>query len=471
VFNPTKYNLAIQEYYSDYSANIVIDAVAGSGKTTQIEQLCKADLKAKKLYLVFSKDMQLEVEPRLSVTNTEVKTFHSFGLAAIRRNGYKAKPDNWKYHNIFDSFGYDPDTYGITKNQAVKVLEIIRDWYEPITSDSVLDAMDHWDYEAKQEFYDGGVKEFAEFLNYINLEGMKDLNTVSFNDMIYAPLFHSMSFPRFDSVFVDEMQDLNRSKQLMTSRIRARIIGVGDPYQAIYGFSGADTKSFWNTQELLDAKVFPLSLCFRCPDQALELAREYVPHIEGTGKQGIVNHWDYNEALTGLQPGNLVICRRNAPLVSMALKLMVQKKPCKIKGREFSEFVIRLIEDVEKSKQPYSNLPRAVEQVVAEKIKKIRNEGKIQNLLDASECISAIHEESSASSFIELKSEIRSLFFDKGEGDFITLSSIHRAKGLERDNVTILTEKGLTPPGCGQESNLSYVALTRTKNVLNFVKI
>jgi superfamily I DNA/RNA helicase len=66
------------------------------------------------------------------------------------------------------------------------------------------------------------------------------------------------------------------------------------------------------------------------------------------------------------------------------------------------------------------------------------------------------------------------LFTDtSASGEVVTLSSIHRAKGLEADNVVILEPELLAarardPEAFQQEKNLLYVALTRAKNHLAF---
>lgn len=468
MFNPSPYNKAILEFWQNNpEQNIAVDAVAGSGKTSQIAYLCQNAPQAKKLYLVFSKEMQTEVEPRLAKFNVDVKTIHSFGRQAIVLKGYRARIDQWKYQNLLDQYEYDQDKFGISKNQFVKILEIVRDWYEPISNESILDAMEHWDISASDEFYEL-LTEFCQYMQFINETGASDLNVISFNDMVYLPLYHNLQFPRYEECFVDEAQDLNRSKMLVVKKLQGRVTIVGDPHQAIFGFSGADTRAFQRMIDELDCEVFSLPVCYRCPDSVIELAQEYVPHIKGVGKEGEVLKQSYQQMLDTLAPDDMVICRTNAPLVSLALKLLVAGKPAKIKGRQFAEGVIRLIEEVEKKKISYSNLDRELDILIDSKVERTKSDGKIQNLYDSGDCIKAIAEE--CDNYYQLKAKIRSLFDDKEDKDFISLSSFHRSKGLERDNVTILLQK-LTPPGCDQESNLVYVAMTRAKKSLTFVKI
>ena len=74
----------------------------------------------------------------------------------------------------------------------------------------------------------------------------------------------------------------------------------------------------------------------------------------------------------------------------------------------------------------------------------------------------------------ELIERIDGIFSDRKKGG-ISLSTIHKAKGLEADNVYIAC-KSLMPSGNAkkdweieQEYNLMYVAYTRAKNVLGFI--
>jgi superfamily I DNA/RNA helicase len=63
---------------------------------------------------------------------------------------------------------------------------------------------------------------------------------------------------------------------------------------------------------------------------------------------------------------------------------------------------------------------------------------------------------------------------DDGEEGVIHLSTIHKAKGLEWDNVHVMTpirhELAQTPEDIQQEINLEFVAHTRTKQNLYLVE-
>jgi superfamily I DNA/RNA helicase len=70
-----------------------------------------------------------------------------------------------------------------------------------------------------------------------------------------------------------------------------------------------------------------------------------------------------------------------------------------------------------------------------------------------------------------LRGEIQTLFADNGQG-VLTLSTIHKSKGLEAERVWVLgaTESGRATKAWAvqQERNLTYVAVTRAKLNLFF---
>lgn len=63
---------------------------------------------------------------------------------------------------------------------------------------------------------------------------------------------------------------------------------------------------------------------------------------------------------------------------------------------------------------------------------------------------------------------IETLFADSGLASAITLSSTHRAKGLEAERVWLLRDTYLKWKG-PEEENLLYVGITRSKHELIFV--
>ena len=78
----------------------------------------------------------------------------------------------------------------------------------------------------------------------------------------------------------------------------------------------------------------------------------------------------------------------------------------------------------------------------------------------------------------EMKALLNKIFDDQIHGDAIMLSTVHKAKGLEAENVYIICpellpfrHKNQQFWEIQQENNLAYVAITRAKNRLVYVDV
>ena len=94
----------------------------------------------------------------------------------------------------------------------------------------------------------------------------------------------------------------------------------------------------------------------------------------------------------------------------------------------------------------------------------INKENQAMALEDKKDCIMIFVEK--ATTVGGIIEEIKKVFDGKDHGD-IMLSTVHKAKGLEADNVYILaTERMPHPLGNNEENNICYVAITRAKKNL-----
>lgn len=88
---------------------------------------------------------------------------------------------------------------------------------------------------------------------------------------------------RFPFIVVDELQDTNwlvaRAMNCLLARGEIRALVVGDPDQAIYGFSGATPEIFDEVKSLPGAKEYPLRKTQRC---APEICRAAEKLLEGS---------------------------------------------------------------------------------------------------------------------------------------------------------------------------------------------
>ena len=101
---------------------------------------------------------------------------------------------------------------------------------------------------------------------------------------------------------------------------------------------------------------------------------------------------------------------------------------------------------------------------------------KIDNINFVLEILKYYQNRLGNTSTLEFQKYLDKLLNTSPSSDCVTLSSVHKAKGLEADNVFVLNEGKIcfdprnSPELQQQEKNLSYISLTRAKNKMYLVK-
>jgi superfamily I DNA/RNA helicase len=184
----------------------------------------------------------------------------------------------------------------------------------------------------------------------------------------------------------------------------------------------------------------------------------------------------------------MVLCRNTAPLVELYMSYLRANKKAYIVGKDIGSNLIELIES---TKQEYLGktlltdgvFTRLYERLFEERGLMITKNGldekdatlsdPIMRFYDSIQSLEVLSEGLDRSS--ELIEKIKAIFVDNDKRDGIRLSTIHKAKGLEADNVFILCPS-LMPSRLARqkweiiaEFNLMYVAYTRAKKKLAFM--
>ena len=310
-----------------------------------------------------------------------------------------------------------------------------------------------------------------------------DTSCIDFDDMIWFPVVLGLDFEPADMLFVDEAQDLSPLQHRMILRMAPRIAFVGDDRQAIYAFRGADSSSMDTLDDVLsndaarDLYALPLTLTRRCPRSHVAIARGLVPDfgcLDGA-PEGIV---DVNASGDDIGPGWMVLCRTNAPLIGAAFSFAAAGVPVYVQGRDMGKQLARFAESLDASDA--RDLGHKARAHLARELARLAeidgSESEASALQDQCMCIEAAT--AWGESVDDVIDGIKRIFIDarkSEQGSYVLLSSIHRAKGKEADNVAIL-EPGLmphkmarTPEAYRQECNLAYVAATRAKQRLSFL--
>tara|TARA_R110000744_G_scaffold110124_2_gene207769 strand:- start:86 stop:1519 length:1434 start_codon:yes stop_codon:yes gene_type:complete len=460
---------AIFNCIANSDSHIIVNAGAGTGKTTTIVEAANMIGDKSAAFLAFNKSIAVELAERLP-EGVEAKTFHAFGFAAIRAAGIKTKVNNYKLNNVIkDLLGADYYFAPLKKLVSLVKGSLI----EGTDIQSIKGLIDEYNinFESEREEI-MAIEAIPAILTLCRTQ----THIIDFDDMIWLPLVNNYPFPKYDVLFVDEAQDFNESQREMISKCvnGGRCIIVGDKNQAIYGFRGADSNSISLFRQRLltgsrEIQEFPLSISWRCPQSVVQEANRYVKDFSApsTAIQGAVV---VNAAFTP-QRKDMVLCRYNAPLVGAFYDLISQGKSAYILGRDMTKGLITAVQKV--SKNTHMGV-KEFEELFMQDFKHnharlLQQDKKNQALAleDRRDCISIfINKATTVGGIIE---EIKRVFdgSDKGE---IMLSTVHKAKGLEADNVYILaTERMPHPMGGREENNICYVAITRSKKNLFYV--
>jgi superfamily I DNA/RNA helicase len=291
----------------------------------------------------------------------------------------------------------------------------------------------------------------------------KNRKGIAYIDQLYKGAY-TLKEPIYDIAFVDEFQDMSQIMLRMATRCAKHTIFCGDPNQCITRFAGAGEDIYTQLKGIVDTEL-PLKTVFRCPPNVIRLANRIIPSANlrpQKTEDGEVMYLTFDQFTEKVKPGHMVLARKNATLVSVCLRLIRLGKPAQIVKtdiyKNMETFLNRL-------KVPFG--PCMDNLILTYKGSEV---GKMM-LQDQIDTVCAIGSHLSKQ---QILSTLKEMLSDDGEEGVIHLSTIHKAKGLEWDNVHVMTpirhELAQTPEDIQQEINLEFVAHTRTKQNLYLVE-
>lgn len=277
--------------------NLIVEAVAGSGKTTTIveglrfvpERVAGALLPSSICFLAFNKLIAETLKSRCP-RHVSCSTFHSLGLRALRpfmpqgtnsRDWVNSKKCSKLTYALLDRD--DPDLLPVQRLVSLaKACGVLALPNAPSLDEIVRR------YDLEHENLSLLLSTAAKVLERNNA----NLSSIDFDDMLYLPVLLNATFPPMDWLFVDEAQDTNDiqleilfrstkfggttydtgrvnpgstcSSEVQPRNSNTRCIFVGDPNQAIYAFRGANADSMRRIASRFACRTFPLSVSYRC---------------------------------------------------------------------------------------------------------------------------------------------------------------------------------------------------------------
>lgn len=492
-----------QKKIIDSQANIlIINAFAGTGKTSTLVAYAKSEPSWKILYIAYNRMMREEAERKFP-NHVICKTLHSLAFDALG-NQYASKIGNNRILEIADAIGVKYDNVQMIKN----AIDLLQCWFN--SSRLVLDTNLYEEYyfslsqDAKEEIHPATFKHILRRANEIwSCMLDKANNKVKMPHDGYLKLYH-LSGPIFnyDCIMLDEAQDSNDvTVSIIESSKCANKVIVGDMHQSIYQFRG--TKNALDDFFRIAQESSYLTNSFRFNSKIATYASNILNMFKGESNRikGLSsnegNIYKHSAKITKLPRYTTILSRKNASLFLLAIESLKEGKRVHFLGG-IKKYDLNLIKSIslleigkiDKNKfthefiRRFSSLTqleiyssKAKEQDLTILVKFIKSHGGANTISLVDELVK--YDEWVLSNY---RSNIR-------DCDYL-LTTAHRSKGLEFKNVAIWNdfEKLYDYISDGfdtryikkqlqdkekidyeQEANLYYVAATRTQNNLFLV--
>jgi hypothetical protein len=465
---PTDEQLEIYERVSASPENLLINALAGGGKTTTLEG-AMTFIREPTLYLAFNTSVVKEAEERQNngtiPSIVKIDTLNRLGLRCWRDGNGKAQTDPDKPFNLLKAYINDQVT-GREDRRAAN--ESFADILHATKMAKHLGYIPTGKYPNARRLCDiEGLNARLETpLTPFEQEIVDDVlftsiqasyaGSVDFDDQIYMPALFGGSFPRFPNVLVDEDQDLDPAQHALLDKVaKGRLVAVGDRWQAIYHFRGAETGGVDKLKTKFKMQEMPLSYSFRCPENIVKAVHWHVPHMRWIKTGGTYDILPTLDA-AAIPEGAAIICRNNAPLFRAAFALLSKKRSVSVAGSDIGPKIIKLLGKMGSPRDSSEVLIKKIDGWMLEQLERTNAPASV---IDKAECMKVFA--TWGNTLEQAIAYAKDILARKGT---IHLSTGHKAKGMEWDTVYHLDKQLLSKED--QDLNLKYVITTRAKKEL-----
>lgn len=447
-----------------------VSAFAGTGKTSTLVALAGCNPQASILYLAFNKAIQAEAQGRFP-SNVTAKTSHSIAYSAFgRRYGGKLANDIRPFHiasRIVASLRDIPpaahNLYGARVIETVKAFLSSSDLEITDAHVSVGGAP----VEVKH-FERGTIGADARRV----WEAMRDV------DCSEVPMLHDGYLKLFqisgralpyDIILFDEAQDTNPVTQAIVEAQSARKVYVGDRHQAIYGFRGAS-----NAMESIRAGEhhyltgsFRFGPAVAAAANAILAVKGEEVRLSGLGRPSRLRRLGASEPHAFISRGNCALFRRAVGAVEAGEELAFVGD---VKGYRFDQILdVHTLSKGGAARDAFLRSFASMDDLA--------QYGEAVNDREILSCVKVVEKYGD-----RVPGLIEQIESSAGpmEGAQVVLTTAHKSKGLEFENVRLaedfmplLDEDGRVFQAFGaspseiEDVNIQYVAATRAKRALH----
>jgi superfamily I DNA/RNA helicase len=459
------------------SANLIVNALAGTGKTTTIEMICNVLTSIPILYLAFNKRIVVEAADRMP-SHVECRTQNSLGHRVwAQATGRRLVVASDKMRTIVKAIigelnRKDQSEAWEDYAETLKWLQWAkRDGYVPWTwagpHDDVLSYDDflimHEDQPSRQQVHI--INEALKRSIAAAYEG-----GIDYDDQIYMPVLFGGPWPKFPLVIIDEAQDWGPlGHRMLDKLVTKRLIAVGDPWQSIYAFKGAVCNGMSILRDRFEMQEYPLSVTWRVPKQGVLRANGRVSWYKAAfgNPDGEVIHLD-EWGPADIPSEAAIICRNNAPLLSMGFKLLRAEVPIKMVGFDIGAGLVRILKKLGPPDMSEAQARAAITQWMEAQLAK--GSFSQAGIYDRADCLEILI---SGRKTLQEAIVHAEAIFKRADTKPVQLLSGHKAKGLEWENVIHLDAWRIPSrfaregtEAWEQELNVKYVIETRFKHRL-----
>lgn len=361
--NPTQEQLMALETVQN-GENLKLNAFAGTGKTSTLVLMANALAPKRGLYLAFNKGIKEEAEAKMP-RNVTARTFHSMAYGSMpnwmrtrfnesihinefckkfqlfpityraRLESYHKSSSNGKANIISVNEQKKISSYKIKRltDMALNVFMSSTDDHPKSnhTYDAIMSDMPNLRKESETTFEKLTllITPIIQYLwaDYSSPEGQLPINA---NHAVYFK-YWAVTNPiiKYDFVLFDEAQDADPLMLQILEKQECQVIYVGDKHQQIYAWRGAV-----NALEQIAAKELYLTKSFRfgqaLADQCKPILNtlKETQQFKGTDHPTVINNSSIKN-ITDYKKYNACLCRTNAEVVLTVLELAGAGVACK----------------------------------------------------------------------------------------------------------------------------------------------
>jgi len=438
--------------------NLIVKAFAGSAKTSTCVMVAEK-LQKHSLYVAFNKSIATEAKDKFP-SSVICKTMHSLAYGAIVTPGYRKKLQGW--------FNMQDIEVPIGTKDADKLrletIELVKGYCQSKHKTISTFAVEQADNLGIVQL------DLDVLTSYWKVLIDEDDKTKITHD-VYLKLYQlSQPILGFETIYLDEAQDSNEVTLdivLSQKRFGTQLVIVGDSYQAIYAWRGAV-----DALDKLGAGFEELYLTesFRFTQEVADIAEKVIGYLGSkqyiTGRAASCN---YNaETAT-----KATIVRNNSTLLATLMTARMADQKVYVLANLKSLWPKLFHIDSLLAGNPIKYPDRELKQY---KTKEMLIQAA-EKLPEINKLIGLVYGLRNNGGVYQAISEMKETIVTTPEEADFTLTTCHKSKGLEWDEVT-LTEDLFSMPSNfegdsieylqqGQVGELLYVGITRAKYIVN----